>query len=607
MSTNDTNRNISHLGIREGGGRIDRWAEWIADAISLPTLFCSPAELRRALRDAVTKHAHATSVSGCMILLFGSAARLEDARDLDLIVVDPGMPPDEHHYYCRHSTHELQIDLNVVSTEWLSTAWRDVEWGYWLAESFPLLRSDTKCEALWSRSVNLYWSRQGINLRRDYHQECVQRLISVNDAIDRDAYPLLSRLLAHESARALACALIDQYGERIFSHRSLLDEFRNAVQRSGLSPLMQTSYITALAPGGLEDTVKFLSLRRNISRLYRSEQFKKITGYSLSDSLKGRVHSLAMLVNGPTGSWMETQLKLLSADKWLPQPTRLFVTDDLLARIFKLHMENEPRAKVVRHAARIVPTMGNISGARWAQYENGRLKLIVNTGGCKTPSCHFCHLPSYGRSLPRGDFVATVDDALTRYKPDELALYNDGNLLNEREVPDETLLEVCRTISKYGIRRLIVESIPRFVTRRKIEAVVKESKVDELTVAMGFQSAGNFFSIPYFGRPDVDTLFDFAIEEIHAAGATVRLYLLWGFGPVPIETWEERLQTSLDWAIARGVKRISVCQYRPDALGIGDQSNNAHSNRIRELLAQLKDTRSAGIEVVDGGLRSCAN
>src|SRR6185369_12137917 len=123
---------------------------------------------------------------------------------------------------------------------------------------------------------------------------------------------------------------------------------------------------------------------------------------------------------------------------------------------------------------------GGLPGVRWCELVGGRLKLILATGGCRTPTCAFCSLPRYGASLGRADPVRAVAEALARHRPKELALYNDGSLLDPRELSPEELAAICREIAAHGVARLAIESTPRFVTRQSLTELAARSGVESL-------------------------------------------------------------------------------------------------------------------------------
>jgi len=208
-----------------------------------------------------------------------------------------------------------------------------------------------------------------------------------------------------------------------------------------------------------------------------------------------------------------------------------------------------------------VPLLNAMPGARWVEFTNGRLKVVLNTGGCKTASCRFCSLPRFGRQAVNTDPVSTVRRALEEHRPRALAVYNDGSLLNPAEVATPDLWRLCDEIRTHGILSLWIESIPRFVLADIVIEVKRRAGVSRLVVGMGFQCAGDHVAQGVLGRPDPDSRFEDAVNCLHESGAQARFYLLWGF-PLPSGvSWVELLRNSLQWAVDHKVDTVTICPF----------------------------------------------
>jgi hypothetical protein len=118
---------------------------------------------------------------------------------------------------------------------------------------------------------------------------------------------------------------------------------------------------------------------------------------------------------------------------------------------------------------------------------------------------------------------------------------------------------------------------------------------------MGLQTMGSWTAMRLLGRPDVDALFSFAIDEIHAADAAVRLYLLHGYGR-DFAFWDQRLVESVEWASARGVERVSICPYVDPS---GTQVDKAHVAHLEALVRTLPVAEGMTLELIGRGLTSC--
>lgn len=584
---------------------LDRWLSPLAGALRQGDTDTSPFMLRRNLAKFVDGWIQEEVVAGrqALVAVFGSVARAECARDIDLIVLTDSNVVDSHRYVRINSGHWI-IDLNIVSLEWLKNAWRDIEWGYCLAESYVLGATGEALESAFRRRANEYWSPKGIELRRTGHITCIYTLTK-GALLARDHHLiLLERLLSHEAARAVANALIDGVGGRTFSHRSLIEEINH---HPNLSEQLRQNLVKCLTPMVNHEN-GYVLLRQQISAILRSQDFNGLTGYNPGDTRQDRCNTLLNCVTGASCHAVESLLEFKGGDLWLP----LVYADDAkqLGDSVSTNLSTSRTGKKIwtdsLMRAVSIPRCGNVAGARWADYQDGRLKLIANTGGCKTASCHFCALPAFGRSSESSRLKKTVKNALEKYQPRSLALYNDGNLLNPREVHREDLIETCSTIAQYKIEELIIESIPRFIYKETISNLREWTKVSNLWVAMGLQCIGNRRAIVDMGRPDIDSLFDQAIDYIHEAGGLVRLYLLWGFGGLSIQEEWRSLRASIQWACLRGVEKISICPYAaPSPEHLVETERDSLPVLQAFIDAEFYEFRSS-IEILDYSLKSCA-
>ena len=592
----------------ERSQKFGAWAHWVAAAISACSTLTPPKEFRDHLVKEMRSRRRFAPSDSVLVIAFGSVARLEPFRDLDLIIIDGTWQGPDHEYH-RIAEGELNLDLNIAGPEWLRNAWKDIEWGYWLAESYPLDVSHAHLVNGWRHAANLYWSVAGIRRRSLDHIRLVRTLVSGTRDARAAGLPLLARLLAHEAGRAFACGLIDHYGDRVFSHRSLHAEFGVAARRAGVAHSLPANLDAVLGWDRENANEEYLSIRATLSSFLRGPCCLLFPDMDTSRPRTVRVAALAALPRNPSGRPFENCLEGASASRWLPRECDFDISSAVLDAF---HPTPNPVDRPTHRQSRaappeIIPIAGHVAGARWVEMIGTRLKLIANTGGCKTPSCRFCTLPKYGRALPRADLAETLEQALQLPELGELSLYNDGNLLNVREVSHEELLRACDIIRAHRIHTLAIETTPRFVTADCVREIRQRSGVSRLSVAMGLQSVGNFFAVRTLGRPDVDALFDYAIDQIHESEAEVRLYLLWGFGPHSIECWEERLVASVDWARVRSVERVSVCPYRPTVLSPSQCPGAGSEQILAGLVDGMQGISNTLIDIVGEGMASCTS
>jgi radical SAM enzyme (TIGR01210 family) len=120
----------------------------------------------------------------------------------------------------------------------------------------------------------------------------------------------------------------------------------------------------------------------------------------------------------------------------------------------------------------------------------GRKKVIIMSGGCSVPTCTMCPFTNennYGieGGASRESLLEQVRWTLARTEDEPayevLCLYNDGSFFAPREIPRDVQVEIARLVAAAGVRRLVVESLPQFVTEpvlRSFTAALGEVRLE---------------------------------------------------------------------------------------------------------------------------------
>ncbi|WP_336002222.1 archaeosine biosynthesis radical SAM protein RaSEA [Halorientalis halophila] len=162
------------------------------------------------------------------------------------------------------------------------------------------------------------------------------------------------------------------------------------------------------------------------------------------------------------------------------------------------------------------------------------LTIILNTGGCRWARAGGCTMCGYvaesveGGSVAHEDLMAQIDVCLEHEAENAddpsglIKIYTSGSFLDEREVPAETRQAIAETFADRD--RIVVESLPDFVEREKIEDFTDQGL--ETDVAVGLETATDRVR-----RDCVNKYFEFAEFERAAAdaqdvGAGIKAYLL---------------------------------------------------------------------------------
>ncbi len=119
--------------------------------------------------------------------------------------------------------------------------------------------------------------------------------------------------------------------------------------------------------------------------------------------------------------------------------------------------------------------------------------VIVSSGKCAWGKCIFC--PFGKRENPKmnsEELKKIIVKKIENNKHNEIKIlkfFNSGSFFDENQIPKEfreIIFKICR---KYGIKKLIVESTPAFLTKKNLEEFSKFSKECNInaTVAIGLE------------------------------------------------------------------------------------------------------------------------
>lgn len=198
-----------------------------------------------------------------------------------------------------------------------------------------------------------------------------------------------------------------------------------------------------------------------------------------------------------------------------------------------------------------------------------RKRIILMSGGCSVPTCTMCPFTNennYGLGFDPQALLNQVAAAVTR-TPDEpdyevLSLYNDGSFFAPREIPRETQVAIAQLVSAAGVDRLIVESLPQFITPAALRPFVEALGDVHLEVGIGLQSADDLVRETLVNTRISRIAFERAIATMHELKVTPKIYLM--LKP-PFLTDEEAVTDvvdSVDYVQSLGVDGVTLCPTR---------------------------------------------
>lgn len=199
----------------------------------------------------------------------------------------------------------------------------------------------------------------------------------------------------------------------------------------------------------------------------------------------------------------------------------------------------------------------------------GRKKAILMSGGCSVPTCTMCPFTNennYGLGSDPRRLLSQVADVLVRSadEPDYevLALYNDGSFFAPREISLEVQRAIAEHVAHTGVHRLVVESLPQFVTEKILAPFVEALGGVELEIGIGLQSSDDLIRETLVNTRVSRPAFERALSAMRTFGVHPKIYLM--IKP-PFLTDAEAITDvvqSVAYVRSLGVPSVTLCPTR---------------------------------------------
>ncbi len=128
------------------------------------------------------------------------------------------------------------------------------------------------------------------------------------------------------------------------------------------------------------------------------------------------------------------------------------------------------------------------------------LTITLMPTGCEWASLGGCTMCGEFEGSTKGDVVSPIfhvaqfASAVSKYVPDYnpswIRIYQEGNYINQNEIQRSAQLTILSLASLiYGIKRITIESMAKYITPRNVKDLSKSIKRDiELEIGMGFEA-----------------------------------------------------------------------------------------------------------------------
>lgn len=127
-----------------------------------------------------------------------------------------------------------------------------------------------------------------------------------------------------------------------------------------------------------------------------------------------------------------------------------------------------------------------------------RKRIVLLAKGCSVASCTMCPLPN--EALGREEKITSMNlikqirsafEYEKEYSYEIVTVYGNNNFFSDLDISPEAREYIYRQVSQSPARILIVESLPQFISEKKIKEAKSILGKKQLAVAIGLQSANS--------------------------------------------------------------------------------------------------------------------
>ena len=153
------------------------------------------------------------------------------------------------------------------------------------------------------------------------------------------------------------------------------------------------------------------------------------------------------------------------------------------------------------------------------------LTMILRTVGCRWNRCTMCGYAGEGAPATAQDLIAQFECALERSSSDVsvVKIYTSGSFLDPDEMPVAARDEILKRLQALGIKKLVIETRPEYVTPEAIEICLSSIPTE---FAIGLETSSDLIRENVIRKGFTFQDFADASEAVHRQGGKVKAYLL---------------------------------------------------------------------------------
>lgn len=125
-----------------------------------------------------------------------------------------------------------------------------------------------------------------------------------------------------------------------------------------------------------------------------------------------------------------------------------------------------------------------------------RKRIILTTVGCGLGTCVMCPFPAESdQQVTAENLIQQFDSAFTTDRLDDyqmITVFCNGNFFNDHEIAPRVVDHILTAVGNSQAQALTVESLPQFITTKKLLRAQKQLGTKKLQIFMGLQSADDY-------------------------------------------------------------------------------------------------------------------
>jgi len=159
------------------------------------------------------------------------------------------------------------------------------------------------------------------------------------------------------------------------------------------------------------------------------------------------------------------------------------------------------------------------------------VSIVIERGRCRWGRCYFCGWGKRYRDVPIEHLKEKICRTLDKYENiSTVKIFCSGSLLDPEQYPREFLEWLLKEVENRGIKHLIIESRPEFITEEALN--VLRSYNLKVTVAIGLELADDNILLNYYRKGFTVKDYLNAVNMLRRAGLGVRTYILANGHPI---------------------------------------------------------------------------